>query len=263
MTYQTILAVGLLGVVLGSILGYFARATILRRRQGTIEQNLKKKIENAKAEAEKIINKAHLRANQIIRHARKEESERRKEILEAEKFLTKREKILQAKIAATARKEKELQEKEGELEKLKTEYEKKIEEEKKKLEKVARLTEKEAKRELIQRMEETAKKELLEKIRRLEEEGKKELEERAQKILANAIQKYALSQAQETTVTTVTLPSDKVKGRIIGKEGRNIKTFEKLTGVEVVIDDTPEVVVLSSFSPIRRYVGKRRNKESR
>jgi len=256
MTYQTILAVGLLGFVLGSILGYFARATILRRRQGTIEQNLKKKIENAKTEAEKIINKAHLRANQIIRYARKEESERRKEILEAEKFLAKREKILQAKITATARKEKELQEEEGELEKLKTEYEKKIEEEKKKLEKVARLTEKEAKQELIQRIEETAKRELLEKIRRLEEEGKKELEERAQKILANAIQKYALSQAQETTVTTVTLPSDRVKGRIIGKEGRNIKTFEKLTGVEVVIDDTPEVVVLSSFSPIRRYIAK-------
>ncbi|MCD5396267.1 MAG: ribonuclease Y [Candidatus Pacebacteria bacterium] len=256
MSYQTILGTGVLGIVLGSILGYFARATILKKRQGTIERNLKKKIESAKAEAEKIITRAHQRANQIIRRARKEEIERRKEILETEKLLAKRERILQAKITDTLKKEKELQEIKEEVRKLKEEYERKIEEEKKKLQKIAGLSEKKAREELIKKIEESAKKELLEKLRYLEEEGRKKLEERAQKILADAIQKYALSQAQETTVTTVALPSDKVKGRIIGKEGRNIKAFEKLTGVEVVIDDTPEVVVLSSFSPIRRYIAK-------
>jgi ribonuclease Y len=251
-----ILAVGLLGVFLGSILGYYTRATILKRRRGTIEQSLRQKIENAKNEAEKIIRKAHLKANQIIKSARKEEAERREEMLKTEKFLVKRERILQAKIASVEKEEKELQEKKKELEELKKDYERKISEEKKNLEKAAKLTEEEAKRELFKRIEETAKIELLEKMKRLEEEGEEKLKERAQKILATAIQKYALPQAQETTVTTVTLPSDKIKGRIIGKEGRNIKAFEKLTGVEVIIDETPEVVVLSSFSPIRRYIAK-------
>jgi ribonuclease Y len=251
-----ILAVGLLGVFLGSILGYYTRATILKRRRGTIEQSLRQKIENAKNEAEKIIRRAHLKANQIIKSVRKEEAERREEMLKTEKFLVKRERILQAKIASVEKEEKELQEKKKELEKLKKDYERKISEEKKNLEKAAKLTEEEAKRELFKRIEETAKIELLEKMKRLEEEGEEKLKERAQKILATAIQKYALPQAQETTVTTVTLPSDKIKGRIIGKEGRNIKAFEKLTGVEVIIDETPEVVVLSSFSPIRRYIAK-------
>ncbi|GAH96897.1 unnamed protein product, partial [marine sediment metagenome] len=99
-------------------------------------------------------------------------------------------------------------------------------------------------------------KEILEKIKKLETEGQDQFERKAKEILAQAIQKFALSQAQEITTTTVPLPSEEIKGRIIGKEGRNIRTLEKLTGVEIIVDETPEAVVISGFDPIRRQIAK-------
>lgn len=93
-------------------------------------------------------------------------------------------------------------------------------------------------------------------MKKLELEGRERFEKRAKEILAQAIQKWALSQAQEITTTTLTLPSEEIKGRIIGKEGRNIRALEKLTGVEIVVDETPEAVVISSFDPIRRQIAK-------
>jgi len=125
-----------------------------------------------------------------------------------------------------------------------------------KLEKISRLTRKEAKKELLKNLEEEYQKDILEKIKRLEDQGKDQIEKKAKEILAFAIQKFALSQAQDITTSTLALPSDEIKGRIIGKEGRNIKTLEKLTGVEIVVDETPETVLISGFDPIRRQIAK-------
>ncbi len=250
------LLIGFLGVFIGSILGYYARITLLKRRWGTIEENLRKKVDAAKAQAESLIVSAQEKSNQIIESARKEEIVRRREILKAERFAIQREKIIQAKSAKVDRQERELQHKDEEIKKIAEELNQEIEKEKERLEKISKFTPEEAKRELFQRIEEEQKQELLERLRKLEENNKEALKEKAQKILATVIQRYALSQAQETTITTVMLPSEKVKGRIIGKEGRNIKTFEKLTGVEVIIDETPEVVIVSSFSPLRRHIAK-------
>ncbi len=256
MNQFTSLLIGLLGIIAGSILGYYARISLLKKRWGQIEENLRKKVDGARQESENIIKKAQEKSSQIIEAARKEETARRREIISAERFLIQREKILQAKTAKLEKTEKDLFQKEEGVKKIAQELNQEIEKEKERLEKISGITAQEAKNELIQRVEEENKQELLESLQKLEEENKEQIKEKAQKILATAIQRYALSQAQETTITTVVLPSEKVKGRIIGKEGRNIKTFEKLTGVEVIIDETPEVVIISSFNPLRRHVAK-------
>jgi len=125
-----------------------------------------------------------------------------------------------------------------------------------KLERISGLPREEAKKELLENLEKEYQKEILEKIKKLETEGQDQFERKAKEILVQAIQKFALSQAQEITTTTVTLPSEEIKGRIIGKEGRNIRTLEKLTGVEIIVDETPEAVVISGFDPIRRQIAK-------
>jgi len=251
-----ILAAAIVGIFLGSILGYIARAALIRKRAGTIEKRLRKQIDDTKNEVEELQTNAQAKADKIIELARQDESIRREEMLKAEKFLAQRERILQTKISDAEKKDRELQKQEETLENLSRKLQEAILKETEKLEKIASLSAQEAKDILLKRIETESKQDLLERMQKLEETGKETLKERAQRILATAIQKYALSQAQETTVTTVALPSDKVKGRIIGKEGRNIKTFEKITGVEVLIDETPEVVIISSFSPIRRHVAK-------
>ncbi|MFC1663776.1 ribonuclease Y [Patescibacteria group bacterium] len=126
----------------------------------------------------------------------------------------------------------------------------------KNLERISDLSKKEAKRELLKNLERDNQIEILERMKKLEREGLERYEKKAKELLTLAIQKFALSQAQEITTTVVNLPSDEIKGRIIGKEGRNIKTLEKLTGVEIIVDETPEAVIISGFDPIRRQIAK-------
>lgn len=124
------------------------------------------------------------------------------------------------------------------------------------MERISGLSQEKAKEELLENVEKESQREILERMKKLEEEGRERFEKRAKEILAQTIQKFAISQAQEITTSTLTLPSEEIKGRIIGKEGRDIRTLEKLTGVEVVVDETPEAVVISGFDPIRRQIAK-------
>jgi ribonuclease Y len=126
----------------------------------------------------------------------------------------------------------------------------------KKLEKIANLPREKARKELLDNLEREYNKDILGRMEKLESEGQEKYEKKAKEMLSLAIQKCALSHAQDLTTTTVALPSDDIKGRIIGKEGRNIKTLERLTGVEVIVDETPEAVVISSFDPVRRHIAK-------
>ena len=126
----------------------------------------------------------------------------------------------------------------------------------KNLEKVSHLSREEAKKELLDNLEKEYQKDILEKIKKLEAEGWQRFEKKAKELVALAIQKVAVSQSQELTTTTITLPNEEIKGRIIGKEGRNIRTLERLTGVEIVVDETPEAVVISGFDPVRRQIAK-------
>ncbi len=240
----------------GSVLGYFARQSIARKKADTIETTLQKKIAQVRKNAEEITSKAEEEANQIVQKAKKDVKSQREEFFETEKLLVRREKNISQKSAQLEDQEKELQDKKEKLKEIKNSLEKMKEEEIKKLEKVADLTKDQAKKEILERVEDQKKKEILEKMTKLEEEGAERYEKRAKEILAWAIQRYSLSQAQELTTTTVSLPSDEIKGRIIGKEGRNIHALERLTGVEIVVDDTPETVVISGFDPVRRQIAK-------
>ncbi len=256
MNQLIILGISIICLSVGAVLGYSARQSIARRDYRTIEAKIHKKISQAKEEAEEILSSARSKAARIISQAQKETIQRRRELSKTEQLLLKREHILEKRISHLEQQEKSFQQKVEKLKKLKKGIEDLKEEALRNLEKISGLSQKEAKKELLKNVEERHQQEILARIRELERQGIERFEKRAKEIVALAIQKYAPSQAQEITTTTIALPNEEIKGRIIGKEGRNIKAFEKATGVEVVIDETPEVVVLSGFNPIRRQIAK-------
>lgn len=257
MIQLTLLIVGFIGVALGSILGYLTRQSIARKQIGSLEVRIQKRTAQAQKEAEIIATEASRKSSEIIKKAREDEEDRKGELLKTERFLLKRENNLQIRIADLDEKEKEIYRKADELKGLKEKLHSLIGQEIQKLENISQLDQDEAKEELLKRVEQEAQKEILEKMFRLEKKGEAKLQEKAKKILVLAIQRYALAQTQDNTTSTVVLPSDKIKGRIIGKEGRNIKAFEKATGVEVIIDEAPEAITISGFSPYRRHIAKK------
>jgi len=250
------LIVGFVGIVIGTFLGYLTRQSIAKKQIGSIEIKIKKKIEETRAEVDRLLTEAKEKASHIINKARKEEDQRRGELNKTEKFLLKRESGLQEKIAEIDEKEKKVFSKFEEVQVAKEKLDDLIEKEIPKLEKIAELNKDQAKTELLDRVERTMQKDLMERMMKLERDGEDQLQDKAKEILTLTIQRFALSQAQDITTTTVPLPNDKIKGRIIGKEGRNIKAFEKVTGVEVLVDETPEVITISGFNPLRRYIAK-------
>jgi len=250
------LFVAFFALIIGVTLGYYTRQSIARKQAGTIEQKLAKKIEEAKIGIQKLQNEAKEKATKILERIQKEEEERRKELFRAEQILLKRENFLNEKLSNLEQKEIEFQTKANQLKEIKDSIEELRQKALDDLEKISGFSKDEAKKELLISLEKDYQKEILERLKKLEEEGEEKYEKRAKEILAQAIQKYGASQAQEITTTTLVLPSDEIKGRIIGKEGRNIKTLEKLTGVEIIIDETPEAVVISGFDPTRRQIAK-------
>jgi len=251
-----LLFVGLFALAIGSILGYYARQSIAKKKAGTIEQTLQKRLQKAKETVDSILSGAKEKSQKILEAAKEETSQRHSELLKTERLLLKREHVLDQKISDFELKQKEFQEKVEKLREIKESLEDLKTQAMGNLERISGLKKEEAKKELLQNTEKDYQKEILEKIKKLEEEGREKFEKRAKEILATAIQKCAISQAQEITTTTFSLPSEEIKGRIIGKEGRNIRALEKLTGVEVVVDETPETVVISGFDPIRRQIAK-------
>ena len=250
------LLLGIFLLALGTVLGYYTRQSIAKKRAGTIEAKLQKKILQAKAQTEEILKEAKQKASRILETAKKEEDERRQELLQTERLFLKRENVLDDKISNLERKEAEFQDKVEKLRKIKEGLESLRQEALENLERVSNLSREEAKRELLSNLEKEYQKEILEKIKNLESEGWQRFEKKAKELVALAIQKVAVSQAQELTTTTVALPNEEIKGRIIGKEGRNIRTLERLTGVEIVVDESPEAVMISGFDPIRRQIAK-------
>jgi len=257
MTIELIpLTVGVIGLGAGAILGYFTRQSIAKRQRGTAEEQVTKILSNAKTEARTLLIGARDKSVNVLEEAKKEEQALKQD-------LTQREKRIFEKEGAVEEKEKKIQvleeglESRGEkLKEVKKEIETLQVKELEELERVSGLSQKDAKVELITKVEEDIQGEIYERIQKLEEHGKEKLEKRAQDILVTAMQRYAASQAQEVTTTTIALPSDEIKGRIIGKEGRNIRTLEKLCGVEFIIDDTPESLVISGFDAVRRQIAK-------
>jgi len=246
----------LLVTACGVALGYYSRQEIAKKRAGTIEKNIANKLTKAKIDAQKIIEDAQNKTQKLLEVSRQEINLRQREISKMETSILKRESTLEQKIAEFEVEEKDFQEKVKKLRILKENIDGLHKQTMENLERVAGLTKEEGRQELITALEKEYQRDLLEKMRRLETEGMEPFKKRAREILAGAIQKFALSQAQEITTSVVSLPNDEIKGRIIGKEGRNIRTLERLTGVEIIIDETPETVVISGFDPTRRQIAK-------
>jgi ribonuclease Y len=245
-----------LALASGSVLGYYVRQSIAKKRAGSLEERLQKRVIQVKEDTTAAIKKAETKATEIIDKAQKEVDERRREFLKAQQILLDREHLLDTKITGFEQKEQDLKDKVDKLKEVKDDLDnlRKIAEEK--LEKVAELSREDAKKELLDLVEIESQKEILERIKKLERNGAEKLESRAKEIITLAIQKCAVPQTQELSTTTIILTNEDIKGKIIGKEGRNIRAFEKLTGVELIIDETPESVVVSCFNPIRRQIAK-------
>jgi len=255
---EIIILVAAIAIVfaIGSVTGYYIRQNIAKKRAGSLEAKLTKRVADVKEETSQMLKSAEKKSADIMEKTTKEIDERRREFLKAQELLLSREKLLDQRINSFEGKEKEVSDKVEKLKKVKEDLDALRQEAETKLEKVASLSREDAKKELLALVELENEKEILDRMKKLEEGNQEKLQNRAKEIVALAIQKCAVSQAQELTTTNVILTSEELKGRIIGKEGRNIRAFEKATGVELIVDESPESVVISSFNPIRRQVAK-------
>ncbi len=247
---------GFLALAAGSIIGYYLRQTIAKNQLSTAEGKALKIVEEAEKKSENMILESKAKAVSILEEAKSKEQERENQIIRAEDRLEKKEEIIEKRTGEIERARAILEKKAQEVKQIKKEAEEARRQEMKRLEKIAGLSKESAKKVLLQLTEEENRELLSKKIRSLEEKGVEELNKRAKDIMTQAIQKYAGSHAAEVTTSTVSISSDELKGRIIGREGRNIKALEKLTGVEIIVDDTPEAIVISGFDPIRREIAR-------
>lgn len=262
---------GLLGALIGLVVAipstFFAVKFIQKnklKKDGVEAKNL---LEEAKLEAKNLKKEAVLEAkeqtlkltsecDQEIKERRAEMQKAENRISQREEFLDKKEELIEKKNEAVEKSKQELAEKELKINKKIDEQNEIVEKMNQELERISKLTRDEAKKELIAKYEEDAKKEAAIIVRNIEEKAKEEANKKAKEIVTLAIQKTAVDHTSEVTVSTVALPNDDVKGRIIGREGRNIRALESATGVDLIIDDTPEAVVLSSFDPVRREIAR-------
>ena len=250
------LVLAVISLVAGVSAGYFLRKKIAQAQANSIEAKAEKILTEAKSKQQEYILQAKEKAVQIIDEAKREERQVRQELHNLQQRLERRESMFDQKLLEFQDKQTKLQEKIDRVNQIKVEIEQLRDQQAIKLQNVAGLTKDEAKEELIRQIEQSSKEDLAVRIMKLEKESSEVYEEKAREIIVTAIQRTASSHAAETTSTAVALPNDEMKGRIIGKEGRNIKTIEKLTGCELIIDETPETIMVSGFSPIRRQVAK-------
>ncbi len=246
----------IIGLVAGSILGYYARRSIAKRQARTLEAKIDKLISEAKNEARDIIFKAKEKAIKAIDELKKEEQRRGSEYSKTQRRLEGKEELLDQREGKIKQEENDLVLKIEQVKKVKEEINELKEEETKKLEKIAEFSRDKAKEELLKLIETQSQKDLFEQIQKVEKNRREEVEKKGREIMVSAMQRLDTSQVIEATTTRVTLPSDEMKGRIIGKEGRNIKTLERLTGVDVIVDETPETITISGFNPVRRQIAK-------
>ena len=259
--------IAIASLIAGIAFGYLIRRVINRKEMQSSENLAVRIVEEAKKEADNIKKEAVLQAKESLLKTKadfeREARERKAELDKLEARLRAKEENQEKRIDMLVQKEsnienreKGLQQKESALQEKHERLNRIIDDQKEKLEKIAGFTAEEAKAQLIQSLEAEAKREAAILIRKAEEEAKRIADKKAQEIIAYSIQRYAGDFVAESTVSVVNLPTDEMKGRIIGREGRNIRAIEAATGVDLIIDDTPEAVVLSAFDPVRREVAK-------
>ena len=255
-----IVAAVLISLVIGILVGVVIRKKIAESKINGAEEEAKKLVELAKIEADNLKKEEIFKAKEEIMNARneldKEIKERRGEIQKQESRIIQKEENLERRSDNFEKKEKDLEREEQNLNERKQDVENLYTEQMKVLQDIAKLTQEEAKDQLLKSVEQDITSEKAALIRDLTQKAKDEALKNGREIVAYAIQKCAADHSAETTVSIVPLPTDDVKGRIIGREGRNIRALETLTGIDLIIDDTPEAVILSGFDPLRREVAR-------
>ena len=254
-------------LIAGIVLGYGLSRMLIKKRLQSSESLAERIVAEAKKDAETIKKESVLQAKETLlktkadfekdtRDRKIELDNREKRIRSKEESLDKRIDSLSQKEANIENRDKSLLQKEAQLHEKYAKLDRIMEEQRQKMEKIAGMTSEEAKNCLIQSMEEDAKREAAIVLRKIEEETRRTADNKSREIIAYAVQRYSGDFVAENTVSVVTLPNDEMKGRIIGREGRNIRAIEAATGIDLIVDDTPEAVVLSSFDPIRREVAR-------
>ncbi|MCG9479416.1 MAG: ribonuclease Y [Actinomycetia bacterium] len=252
--------IGLVILIIGFVIGFFYRKFIIDSKLNSAEQKATSILGDAEKEAQTLKKEALLEGKEEIQNlklqADQEIKSLRIEMQKMENRLLSREDANEKKTHYLEKKEYSLNSREKEIDQKNEQLDEILKKEVLRLEAIAELTRDEAKAVLMKKMEEKAKYEAAKEIRKIETRLKEDADKMAKKIISQAIQRCAIDHVSETTVSVVNLPNDEMKGRIIGREGRNIRVFENLTGINIIVDDTPEAVILSSFDPVRREIAR-------
>lgn len=253
--------------VLGLIIGIILILVINYLKNKSIEKNAESIIDKAKKEADKIkrdslfetkedIHKLKMEADKEIKERKQEALKAEERLIQRENSIDKRDEAMQNREKSLDEKEKNIQKKQEEIQELKEKMEDIKREELENLEKISGYSKEKAREEVMKMVEEKMSREIATYIKERETEAKLDADNKAREVLVNCMQKYAADVTNEQTVSVITLPNDEMKGRIIGREGRNVRTIESVTGVDLIIDDTPEAIVISSFDPLRREIAR-------
>ncbi|MFO0718570.1 MAG: ribonuclease Y [Candidatus Paceibacterota bacterium] len=242
--------------ITGVALGYFLRLVIALGKKGSMELSIKQAELKAKEQAQKVITEAEEKAEQILKESRIEIKEKEEKVLKAEERIIKKEEFLDKRQVDIDKEVEHVKQRVAEIKAIKERADSLLIQRESELQKVAGLSEEKAKEELFSIIEKKYEEDFLVRMQKLEINGNETLERKAKDILATSIQRLATSVSSEMLTTSVPIPTDEVKGKIIGKEGRNIKAFERATGVEIIVDDTPGAITISSFDPVRRQVAR-------
>jgi ribonuclease Y len=249
--------------IAGGVIGYL----LIKSRQLQARNEAEALLRNAQVESERILADAHSQAKtielaaqerrvQIIEDAEAEVQRRRRELERSEERIQRRQEVLEGKLEQLEARDRKLNQRQSRLDKWENELNKLEERRTVELERIADMSREEARRELLIAVEQSARQDMARKIREIEAEAHLQAEERAREIITLVMERVASEHVSETTVSSVPLPADEMKGRIIGRQGRNIRAIEHATGVDLVVDDTPEAIIISSFDPVRREVAR-------
>ncbi len=241
----------------GFLIGYFVRKQSVSTKVKSAEEKAVKLLSEAKTKQTELLLSAQEKALKIIDEAKKEEEKRHKEIKGMQERLEQRENSFSQKLLDLQDKQQKMYDKLTQIESAKEKIKKIREEQFEKLEKIAAMTKDEARDVLFRNIEEQSKDDMMSRIKKLESESYEVIDEKAKELITSSMQRLVSSYTAEITTTAVEIPNDELKGRVIGREGRNIKVIERLTGTEIIVDDTPNVITVSGFSPIRRHIAKK------
>jgi ribonucrease Y len=264
---EYVLIIGLVLFGAGFAIAFWLKGKVVSQKIKAAEEDASRILNESRRQAETLLKEADLEVKERLlkmkgefdaetKETRAELKKRETRLVQKEEAIDRKTEQVDQRDRENARREKQLEKKDEQLQQRESEYQNLIEEQKNQLEKISGLTAEQAKDLLIRAMENEARYEGAKLIKRIESEAKEEADKKAKKVIATAVQRYAADFVAERTVSVVPLPNDEMKGRIIGREGRNIRALEAATGIDLIIDDTPEAVILSGFNPVRREVAR-------